>query len=64
MSCKNGLTQIIKVTLTDFAAVALAFRLSLIPAVFDDLIPVTPRTSHSLWPASLANQLLAFHIIN
>jgi len=52
------------VTSTGFAAVALAMRLRLIATIFDHLVAVALRASHPFWPPSLANQLVAFSIID
>ncbi len=64
MPGKNGVAQVIKVTLTSFAAVALALRLSLIVSVFDHVVANASRASYPFWPPRLANQLVALGIIN
>ena len=64
MACKNGVGQIIKAGLAVVALLALACRFRVIAAALDDLGGRTRWTRHAVWPAQLADGLIALHIIN
>src|SRR4029453_4261893 len=64
MARKNGVGQIIKAGIAVVALIALACRFCVIEAALDDLGGLTRRTCNAVWPAQLADGLIALHIIN
>ena len=64
MSCKNGVGQIIKAGIAVVALIVLACRVRVVEATLDDLGGLTLWTRHAVWPAQLADGLIALHIIN
>jgi hypothetical protein len=64
MSCKNGVGQIIKAGIAVVALLALAGRFRVVEAALDDLGGLTRWTRNAVWPAQLADGLIALHIIN
>src|ERR1700747_3491674 len=64
MARKNGVGQIIKAGIAVVALIALACRFRVIEAALDDLGGLTRWTRNTVWPAQLADGLIALHIIN
>src|SRR5262249_402671 len=64
MARKNGVGQIIKACIAVVALIALTGRFRVIKAALDDLGGLTRWTRHAVWPAQLADGLIALHIIN
>src|SRR5919198_3116759 len=64
MSRKDGVGQIIKAGIAVVALIALACRFRVIIAALDDLGGLTRWTRNAVWPAQLADGLIALHIIN
>src|SRR5262249_22016718 len=64
MARKNGVGQIIKTGIAVMALIALACRFRVIKAALDDLGGLTRWTHNAVWPAQLADGLIALHIIN
>src|SRR5262252_1408534 len=64
MARKNGVGQIIEAGLAVVALIALTSRFRVIKAALDDLGGLTRWTRHAVWPAQLADGLIALHIIN
>ena len=64
MARNNGVGQTIKAGIAVVARIALACRFRVIEAALDDLGGLTRWTCHAVWPAPLADGLLALHIIN
>src|SRR5262249_19881179 len=64
MARKNGVGQIIKAGIAVVALIALTCRFRVINAALDDLGGLTRWTCNAVWPAQLADGLIALHIIN
>src|SRR5262249_9982294 len=64
MARKNGVGQIIEAGIAVVALIALTCRFRIIKAALDDLGGLTRWTCHAVWPAQLADGLIAPHIIN
>ena len=64
MARKNGVGQIIEAGLAVVARIALTCRFRVIKAALDDLGGLTRWTRNAVWPAQLADGLIALHIIN
>src|SRR5215471_8093443 len=64
MARKNGVGQIIEAGLAVVALIALTSRFRVIKAALHDLGGLTRWTRHAVWPAQLADDLIALHIIN
>src|SRR5215471_5087900 len=64
MARKNGVGQIIEAGLAIVALIALTCRFRVIKAALDDLGGLTRWTRNAVWPAQLADGLIALHIIN
>ena len=64
VSRKNRIAQIIEVSATVFATVALALSLGVILAVFNHLATVTLNASYFRRPTGLAHNLIALGIID
>jgi hypothetical protein len=64
MARKNGVGQIIKAGIAVVALIALTCRFRVIKAALDDLGGLTRWTRHAVWPAQLADGLIALHIID
>src|SRR5215471_11064639 len=64
MARKNGVGQIIEAGLAVVALIALTSRFRVIKAALHDLGGLTRWTRHAVWPAQLADNLIALHIIN
>ena len=64
MARKNGVGQIIEAGIAVVALIALTCRFRVIKAALDDLGGLTRGTRNAVWPAQLADGLIALHIIN
>jgi hypothetical protein len=64
MSRKNRVGQIVKSCLTVVALIALTGRLCVIKATLDDLLRLARGACDAVWPAQLADGLIALYIIN
>src|SRR6266849_4345775 len=64
MSCKNGVSQIIKACVTVATLIALTCGFRVIKAALDDLCGLTRWALDAVWPAQLADGLITLHIID
>ena len=63
MSCKNGVSQIIKACVTVGTRIALTCRFRVIKAALDDLCGLTRWARDAIWPAQLADDLITLDFI-
>jgi hypothetical protein len=61
---KDTVTEIVKLMPTGLAAIALAINLSVILATLDDLVGMAMGTAHTICPAMVTDQLVAFAIVD
>jgi hypothetical protein len=64
MAGKDGVGQIIKALVTVVTRIALMGRLCVIKATLDDLLRCTRGARDAVWPAQLADGLIALYIID
>jgi hypothetical protein len=64
MSRKNRVCQIVKPCMTVVTLIALTSRLCVIKATLDDLLRFARGAGDAVWPAQLADSLIALYIIN
>ena len=64
MSRKNGVGHIIKTFVTVGTLIALACRFGVIKATLDNQWGLTGWALDGIWPAQIADGLIARHIIN
>src|SRR4029450_2530949 len=64
MARKNGVGQIIKAGIAVVTLIALTCRFRVIKAALDDLGGLTRRTCNAVWPAQIADGLIALHMMD
>ena len=64
MARKNGVGQIIKACVTVGTLIALPCRFRVIKAALNDLCGLTRGAHDAVWPAQLADSLIALYIID
>jgi hypothetical protein len=64
MAGKNGVRQIIKTCVTVGTLIALTGGFRVIKTALDDLFGLTRGARDAIWPAQLADGLIALHIID
>jgi hypothetical protein len=64
MAFKDGASQIVKLTATRRASIALTMRLMAMSPAFHKIDAVTGGTPNTGWPTQLANDFITFGIID
>src|SRR6266566_2324370 len=64
MAGKDGVSQIIKASVTVVTLIALTSGFRVIKAALDNVLGLTRWTCYTIWPAQLADGLITLHLID